>query len=98
MKHSKAWKAQPLADRLLHVLTEYDRKQSTRRGYNIYALAHYMAALARIREDLAGGIETRRAITSHFCGQLANLCLREAGLPVLTDAEKRGSLADYGLR
>lgn len=86
-----------LEHKLLHAVTEYDRKQSAKQGYNPYALSHYLGAInERILPAIAEGKSTRQAILGAMCGQLANICLKVAGEPRMTDAEKRGSLADYG--
>ena len=86
-----------LHDKLLHTITEYDRKQSTKRGYNMYALSHYLGALnQRVLPMIEQGVPVRQAILKGFCGRLADVCLRAVGEPKSTDAEQRGSLADYG--
>ena len=84
-------------DKLLHAVTEYDRKQSTKRGYNHYALAQYLGAINdRIIPAFESGTPIRQAILKGFCGRLADVCLRAVGEPKTTDAEQRGSLSDYG--
>lgn len=86
-----------LHDKLLHAVTEYDRKQSTKRGHNMYALSHYLGALnQRVLPMIEQGVPVRQAILKGFCGRLADVCLRAVGEPKSTDAEQRGSLADYG--
>jgi hypothetical protein len=36
---------------LTHKLTSYDRKQSSKPGYNVYALSHYMGAVSSIEKE-----------------------------------------------
>ena len=76
-------------DTLLHALTTYDRKQMTKRGYNVYALAHYMGALHNIEAALAQGTDLRTALVGSFCGRLLDVCLKSVGLPKSTDSEQR---------
>jgi hypothetical protein len=84
-------------DKLLHAVTEYDRKQSTKKGYNMYALSHYCGAInQRVIPAINQGVPIRKAILMGFCGRLADVCLRAVGEPKTTDAEQRGSLSDYG--
>ena len=44
-----------LESRLTHVVTQYDIKQSTRKGYNPYALGQYLAMVDRICAAVADG-------------------------------------------
>ena len=93
-----------LHDRMVSVLTEYDRKEEEKalrakpgRGYhNKYALGHYMNALHEVDADLARGVPVRKAVTGHFTGRLADKLLKVAGEGKTTREEQRGSLADYG--
>lgn len=75
--------------KLSHAVIEYDRKQSTRRGYNMYALSHYCAAVQAIEADVDTGIALRAAILEHLTGRLADAVLRAVGLPKMTDNEAR---------
>jgi len=79
-------------DTLLHALTEYDRKQSSKRGYNMYALPQYIGRLHDIDADLAQGADLRAALTAAFCGRLLDVCLKAVGLPKSTDGEQRGGV------
>jgi hypothetical protein len=84
-------------DILSHAVTEYDRKQSTKRGYNIYALPQYLGAInERVIPAIESGMSVREAIRKGFCGRLLDVCLKAVGEPKSTDAEQRGSLADFG--
>jgi hypothetical protein len=62
--------------KLIHAVTEYDRKQSTRRGYNHYALAHYIAAVDDIANDIAAGEAPLVAIERHTNDRVAEVCRR----------------------
>ena len=94
--------AMTLHDRMVSVLTEYDRKEEEKalrakpgRGYhNKYALGHYMNALHEVDADLARGVPARKAVTGHFTGRLADKLLKVAGEGKTTREEQRGSLAD----
>lgn len=75
--------------KLSHAATEYDRKQSTRKGYNMYALSHYLGAVQDIEEDVDKGVELRKAIVTRTTGRLATALLKAVGLPALTVEEAR---------
>ena len=53
MKHTAAWDAQPLEVRLIHELTELDRRLSKRPGHNQspYALGHYFRAAEGVTDS-----------------------------------------------
>jgi hypothetical protein len=75
--------------KLVHAVTEYDRKQSTRKHYNIYALAQYLQAIERVDSEIpAKGL--RAALTGNFNGRLLDVCLKAVGLPTSTVEEQRG--------
>lgn len=50
--------------RLAHVITEFDRRQATRRGYNPNALGIMLGALDETFEDVASG--KRGSISDHL--------------------------------
>lgn len=77
-------------DRLLAALTEYDRKQSTKRGYNHYALAHYMAALGRAQDAMREGCSIREALLRCFNDRLLDCCLKAVGEAKYTREEMYG--------
>ena len=94
-----------LHDRLVSVLTEYDRKEEEKaakakpgRGYfNKYALGHYMDALYEVDVEIARGVPVRKALTGHFTGRLVDKLLKVAGEGKSTDVElriTRGNPAD----
>ena len=76
-------------DTLVHAVTEYDRKQSTRKGYNMWALPQYLRAIDNVEREIADGMELRPAITHNFCGRLLDVVLKSVGLSQSTDAEQR---------
>lgn len=71
-------------------LTEYDRKQATKPGYNRYALPLYFQALDRVEDDLASGTEFRAALVAAFTGKLLACVLRAVGEPPPSIEELRG--------
>jgi hypothetical protein len=62
--------------RLSHVLTTYDRKQSTKRGFNPYALAQYFMALDTCAEMVAEGKTWPQAISAVFTDRIEALLLK----------------------
>ena len=76
--------------RLTHAVTEFDRKQQGKRGYNVYALAHYLGAIERIEQEIKSGKPIRNAIVSNLNGRLLDRCLKAVGEPTSTDQEQRG--------
>jgi hypothetical protein len=77
--------------KMLHAVTEYDRKQAPKPGYSIYALPQYLAAVQRITDDIADGHPTRQAILARLSGRLATAVLKSVGLPAITRHEARGA-------
>lgn len=75
--------------KLVHAVTEYDRRQSTRRGYNRWALPQYLGACTSAEEDIAAGKPVRAALVSNFCGRLLDVVLKAVGEPKSTDLEQR---------
>lgn len=80
-------------DRLVFSLTEYDRKQSTKKGYNHYALAHYFAAIDNVEEYMTKGLTLRQAIMRSYLGRLCDFILGKMGEDRMTKEE-----AKYGPR
>lgn len=77
---------------LLHCLTSYDRKQSTKLGHNPYALAHYCRALSRTQRYCEAGHTLRDAIATCFLGSLCNRLLKAVNLEPLSKAELKFGL------
>ena len=80
-----------LHDTLLHAITEYDRKQSTRKGYNMWALPQYIARVTEIEADIESGTPMRKALTDGFTGRLLDAVLKAVGEPKSTEQEQRGN-------
>jgi hypothetical protein len=58
--------------KLIHAVTEYDRKQSRKPGYNRYALPQYLERVDLICKDIDAGADASRAIKSGFSGRIAD--------------------------
>jgi hypothetical protein len=54
-----------------HYLTQWDIKQSTKRGYNPFALGIYLERAERLAKDVAQGATISAAIDVHFCDRIA---------------------------
>lgn len=77
---------------VIHMLTQYDRKQAGKRNYNPYALAHYCRAAQEIEQDMHDGLPMRKAIVGHLCGRLLDLALKAVGESKSTNEEQRMKL------
>ena len=75
--------------KLLNAVTEYDRKQSTGKYYNMYALSHYLGACHAAEERIAAGMSVRQALAASFTGRLLDVVLKAVGEVKSTDAEQR---------
>jgi len=62
--------------KLIHALTEYDRKQSMRRGYNPHALAIYFGALDEAENAVNRGQSWWLALTERFNDRVLDVCLK----------------------
>ena len=60
-----------LQSQLDHYLTQWDIKQSTKRGYNPFALGIYLERAADLASDVAQGATISDAIDAHFCDRIA---------------------------
>ena len=81
--------------KLVMALTEYDRKQAGKRGYNPYALGQYIARLHDIDADIENGAPVRDAIVAAFSGRLLDVCLRAVGEPKAQLSDRRSSSYCY---
>lgn len=86
---------QEIRARLLSALTNYDRKQAGKRGYNPYALPQYLARLDEVMADIGRGAEMRAALVAAFTGRLADACLRAVSAAITTNDEARGGPIGY---
>ena len=60
-----------LHSQLDHLLTQWDIKQSTKRGYNPFALGIYLRQAERIVESVNQGATISDAIDKHFSDRIA---------------------------
>jgi hypothetical protein len=82
-----------LHDKLVHAATEYDRKQSSRRGYNRWAFGQYLEAIERVDKSLEfEGVTVRQALVENFCGRLLDVLLKVAEETPSTRKEQMGGL------
>lgn len=65
--------------KMFNAVTEFDRKESTKRNYNPYALGQYAAALARVDEYTGDGLSIREAVIRCFVGRLQGVVLKSIG-------------------
>ena len=74
--------------KLAHAVTTYDRRASTRRGYNPYALGIYLGAVERACELMAT-MPARDAVKQCFNDRLLDACLKSIGETACTSEEHR---------
>ena len=55
---------------LIAAITEYDRKQEKKTGFNRYALAQYLSALDKVDGMVKFGRTWEDAVYTWFCGPL----------------------------
>jgi hypothetical protein len=79
-----------IRDTLVHAVTRYDFKQSTKSNYNPYALGHYIARIDDIMKDIDNGADIRSAIIAAFTGRLLNTCLSSLKLSKPSQDEMNG--------
>jgi hypothetical protein len=72
-------------DKLIHAVTQYDRKQSKKAGYNRNALGIYFARVDDICADIGAGASVADAIAAGFDGRLAAHCLRSLECDIPTN-------------
>jgi hypothetical protein len=65
-----------MRQKLVNALTDYDRKQSTRRGYNPHALALYFEALDDALAQAEKGKPINTALESMFNDRVLSVCLK----------------------
>lgn len=80
-----------LKDTLTHAVTAYDRKQSTKRFYNHYALAQYFERIEEICADVERGADVRKAVVAGFSDRLLDHCLRALNMPLFTREEQNSA-------
>jgi hypothetical protein len=82
---------QTLNSKLKSFLTEYDRKESTKKHHNPYALGIYFERADDVSADVDAGADLRAAIVAGFTGRLCDFLLKKFGLSLLTKDESFGS-------
>lgn len=65
--------------RAIQSLSAFDRKQSTRKGHNPYALAQYLRAADGLKQDIEEGLTVEEAIENNFFGVLADRLAKHLG-------------------
>lgn len=78
--------------KLVHAVTEYDRKQSARKSYNRYALAQYLGAVENASNAINCGTCRREALVDYFNGRLLDVCLKALNLDPSSRQEQMGGL------
>ena len=71
-------------DKILHAVTGFDRRASTRKGHNPHALGIYFQRVDEICADIDKGADPRAAIMAGFSGRVADACLKALNLPIST--------------
>jgi hypothetical protein len=69
-----------IKNRLALAATAYDRKQSTRRHYNPYALGQYLMRIEEVIDDIDRGTPIDHALAAGFTGRLLSHLARAAGV------------------
>ncbi len=82
-------------NKLVSAVTEFDRKQSTRRGYNPNALGIYLERVFQIESAVDNGQELRSAVIAGFSDRIRDHILRSIGQPVCSLDELRQTLVVY---
>lgn len=72
---------------LSQALTTYDRKQSTKKHHNPYALGLYFQALERCERMSSAGHDLRLCLLNCFNGKLLDYLLKTLKLPLTTKEE-----------
>jgi hypothetical protein len=63
--------------RLTNAVTNYDRRESTKRGYNHYSLAQYLAAVGEVIGEVRQGVPIETALSHFFCDRILAVLTRE---------------------
>lgn len=74
---------------IVHALTAYDRKQSTKKFYNPYALGIYFKALEEAEQLVAKGKSYEDALALHFTDRLLTPVLK--ALKTAQDKSNKGT-------
>jgi hypothetical protein len=88
---SGAMTAEEIHSRIASALTQHDREQYTKPGWNPYALGHYMGAVQNIHDSIKGGMSARQAVLTHLTGRVADKALKSISEPRATKEERRSN-------
>ena len=69
-----------LKDKLISAATQFDERNSKRKGWNPYALPQYFAAIDSICEEIEKGLDVRSAIGNFTNDRFQDVLLKAAGL------------------
>lgn len=73
----------PVKQRLVHIVTEWDRKQSTKRFYNPHALGLYIQSINNnVIPALDAGKSLKDALEAGFEDRLLDFLKKGLGVPV----------------
>ena len=84
-----------IRETLIHAVTRFDAKESTKRGYNRNALGIYFNRVDDICADIENGADPRAAIVAGFSGRLADACLKACNLTAYTREDALGGPVCY---
>ena len=76
--------------KLVHAVTEYDRKREGKPGYNPWVLPQYLKAAHNVTDAMIAGKTLRAAIVASFSDRLLDACLKAVDEPKATKEELRG--------
>ena len=68
--------------KLVTAINKYDERQAKMKYYNRYALPQYLAAIQKVREEVASGKTLARALYDNYNGRLLSALEKSVGLPL----------------
>jgi hypothetical protein len=81
-----------LHEKLRSALIAYDKQESSKRSYNIYALGIYIEALQSATSFIERGADVREVLCGHFSGRLLARLLKVAGVAPMTREDSYGGI------
>jgi hypothetical protein len=72
--------------RLDHYVTEWDRKESTKRYYNAFALGIYLERAERVSKAVGNGERLSIALEQNFCDRLLTFLTKKFSAAELTSS------------
>jgi hypothetical protein len=82
--------------RMAMAVTAYDRAESVKPSYNIYALPQLLGRVAEVMADVDRGAPVRAAVMAAFTGRLLAAVLKGIGEPRLTSEEREAKSRSFG--